>query len=95
MNVSDQLKLKESPVPNQNTDSAITEKNNETINAMTFTPAPSLWHLTRDIDTSLLATSEQTERGHMASALTARDYKNTGFGAAIFGGFYVYLYNDD
>ena len=61
---------------------------------MTFTLAPSLWHLTRDIDTSLLASSEQTERGHMASALMARDYKNTGFGAAIFGGFYV-LYNDD
>jgi hypothetical protein len=34
-------------------------------------------------------------RGHMASALTARDYKNTGFGAAIFLGFYIYLYNDD
>ncbi len=31
----------------------------------------------------------------MASALTARDYKNTGFGAAIFLGFYIYLYNDD
>jgi hypothetical protein len=30
----------------------------------------------------------------MASALTVRDYKNTGFGVAIFGGFYV-LYNDD
>jgi len=35
-------------------------------------------------------------RGHMASALTARDYKNTGFGAAIFlGNFTFYLYNDD
>jgi len=30
----------------------------------------------------------------MASALTVRDYKNIGFGAAILGGFYV-LYNDD
>jgi len=30
----------------------------------------------------------------MASALTVRDNKNTGFGAAIFGGFYA-LYNDD
>jgi hypothetical protein len=31
----------------------------------------------------------------MASALTARDYKNTGFGEAFWGDFTPYLYNDD